>query len=113
MIDGQTLMQERESIKKSLNHSMDKMYKNGIDYAEKTREYRLRLAQAILLLRNQGVQISIIDKIAKGQEQIAELEFEMLKAEVLYKSSQENIMIQKKLFDSIEADIAREYNRTT
>ena len=40
---------------------------------------------------------------------MAQAEFNMIVAEVKYRASNENIMAQKKLFDSIEADIKREY----
>lgn len=111
-MNGQDLLIQREKIKKSLHKSMDKMHENGIAYAEKTREYRTKLAQTILILKNRGIQITILDKVAKGQEDVADLELEMMTAEVLYKSSQENIMIQKKLLDSIEEDIKREWSRS-
>jgi len=109
---GQELYEQRDEVKKNLRHSMDKMYTNGVDYAEKTRAYRMLLAQTILALKAEGVQISILDKVAKGQEDVSQAEFEMMKAEVLYKSSQENIMIQKKLFDSLEDEIKREWGRS-
>lgn len=108
---GQDLYQQREEIKKSLNHSRDKMYANGVIYAEKTREYRVILAQTILALKAEGIQISILDKVAKGQEAVAQAEFDMITAETLYKTSQENIMIQKKLLDSVEDEIKREWGR--
>lgn len=111
MMSGQTLYNERDAIKKNLYRSLDNLHKNGMDWAEKTKAYRVKLAQTILLLKSQGMQISIIDKVAKGQPDVAQLEFEMMTAEVLHKSAQENIMIQKKLFDSIEAEINREWTR--
>ena len=110
---GQELYAQRDEIKKSLHNSMERMYKNGVDYAEKTRRYRTVLAQTILALKAEGIQISILDKVAKGQEEVASAEFEMITAEVLYKSSQENIMIQKKLLDSVEDEIKREWGRST
>lgn len=112
-MNGQTLYEQREEIKKSLHRSMDRMYSNGVDYAEKTRTYRTKLAETILVLKANGIQISILDKVAKGQEAVADAEFEMITAEVLYKASQENIMIQKKLLDSVEEEIRREWGRNT
>lgn len=109
MVSGQELFAERERIKNSLERSLTRAYDNGIEAAEKTRNYRILLAQKILELKADGQAISIIDKIAKGDEAVAEAEFEMNVAEVKYKASNENIMAQKKLYDSIEADIKREY----
>lgn len=109
MVSGQELFAERERIKNSLERSLSRAYDNGIDMAEKTRTYRILLAQKILSLKAEGQAVSIIDKIAKGDEAVANAEFEMMAAEVSYKASNENIMAQKKLFESIEADIKREY----
>lgn len=90
---------------------MEKMHTNGNNFAERTRDYRIALRQKILMLREEGYQISIIEKLAKGDEEVADLELQMNLAETLYKASQENIMIMKKMLDSVEADIAREWNR--
>lgn len=109
MISGQELFAERKRIKNSLERSLSRAYDNGIEAAEKTRTYRILVAQKILALKAEGQAISIIDKIAKGDEAVAQAEFEMNVAEVKYKASNENIMAQKKLYDSIEADIKREF----
>ena len=109
MNSGQDLFKERARIKSSLETSLSRAYDNGIDSAEKTRLYRIVLAQKMLELKEQGVQISILEKLAKGSEQVSRAEFEMNVAEVKYTASKENIMAQKKLLDSIEDDIKREY----
>lgn len=106
---GQELFRVRERIKASLETSLKRAYENGISAAEKTRTYRIALAQKMLELKEQGVQISILEKLAKGSEQVSRAEFEMNVAEVKYTASKENIMAQKKLLDSIEDDIKREY----
>lgn len=108
MISGQELFAERERIKSSLETSLKRAFDNGIEMAEKTRNYRILLAQKILELKAEGVQISIVEKAAKGSEDVANAEFEMIVAEVKYRASNENIMAQKKLFESIESDIKRE-----
>lgn len=110
MISGQELYGEREQIKKLLNNSNMRAYENGMEAAEKTRAYRMILSQKVMELKAEGMQISILKELAKGSEEVANAEFEMNVAEVKYKASNENIMIQKKLLDSIEADINREYH---
>ena len=108
MVSGQELYAERERIKNSLATSLKRAYDNGIDMAEKTRIYRILLAQKVLELKADGTQISIIEKIARGSDKVAQAEYNMMVAEVSYRASNENIMAQKKLFDSIEEDIRRE-----
>lgn len=108
MVSGQELYAERERIKQSLETSLKRAYDNGIEMAEKTREYRKLLAQTVLRLKADGFQISIIEKVARGAEDVAQAEFEMVAAEVKYRASNENIMAQKKLLDIVEEDIRRE-----
>ena len=110
MISGQELYAERENIKKSLNNSNMRAYENGMEAAEKTRAYRMMLAKKVMELKNEGMQISILKELAKGSDDVANAEFEMNVADVKYKASNENIMIQKKLLDSIEGDINREFH---
>ena len=109
MISGQELFAERDRIKKSLDGSLLKAYENGLEASEKNRIYRMMLSQKIMELKAEGMPISIIEKVARGDESVAEAEFEKNVAEVKYRASNENIMAQKKLFESIEADIKREY----
>lgn len=109
MVNGQDLFIERERIKASLQTSLKRAYENGIEAAEKTRLYRIALAQKMLEMKDGGMQISILEKLAKGSETVSRAEFEMNVAEVKYTASKENIMAQKKLLDSIEDDIKREY----
>lgn len=111
MISGQELFHEREQIKNSLMNSRNRAYENGIEAAEKTRAYRVLLKQEILRLQTEGQAQTTLEKIAKGTDEVAQAEFEMNVAEVKYRASNENIMIQKKLLDSIEADINREYHK--
>ena len=110
-MSGQDLYKERKGIKKSLERSLLRAHDNGVDMAEKTRAYRQILAQTMLLLESQGTKTTILKDLAKGTKEVADAEFEMIVAEVKYKASNENIMAQKKLFESIESDIKREWGQ--
>jgi len=109
MISGQELFAERERIKNILERSLSRAYDNGIDLAEKTRTYRVLLRQTMLKLEAEGAKATTLKDIAKGADDVANAEYEMMVSEAKYRASNENIMAQKKLFESIEADIRREY----
>lgn len=109
MISGQELLMQREDVKNRLKTSISRAYDNGIDMAEKTRSYRVLLAQTMLRLEADGAKATTLKDVAKGDEQVANAEYEMIVAEVSYRASNENIMAQKKLLESIEADIKREW----
>ena len=111
MISGQELFNERERIKTSLENSLRRAYDNGLEAAEATRQYRIALRKEVLRLQESGQPQTNLGIIAKGDDAVAQAEFDMNVAEVKYKASSENIMAQKKLFESIEADIKREYYR--
>ena len=110
MISGQELYVERDRIKQSLHNSSIRAYENGMEAAEKTRAYRLALKKEELRLQSEGQAQTTLKDLAKGADEVANAEFEMNVAEVKYRASNENIMIQKKLLDCIEADINREYH---
>ena len=109
MDNGQQLFQVREKVINGMEQSKRTAYENNNKLAEKTRTYRMLLAQKILELKAEGMQISIIEKVAKGDEAVAEAEFEMMKAEALYKAASENIQIMKLELRCVQADIEREY----
>ena len=109
MISGQELIPQREAVKNSLKTSISRAYDNGIDMAEKTRQYRVLLAQTMYRLEADGAKATTLKDMAKGDKDVANAEYEMIVAEVSYRASNENIMAQKKLLESIEADIKREW----
>ena len=109
MVSGQELFAERDRIKNSLERSLTRSYDNGVDLADKTRTYRVLLRHTMLQLEADGAKATTLKDIAKGDEAVANAEYEMMVAEALYKASNENIMAQKKLLESIEADINREF----
>ena len=111
MNSGQELFGQRDQIVKSLNQSTQRAYDNGIEAAQKTMEYRIIRAQETARLRAEGIPMTIIETMVKGEQKVAKAEYEMNVAEVSYRASNENIMVQKKLLDSIQADINREYYR--
>lgn len=109
MQSGQDLIKAREGVKTRLLRGINRIYSNGIEYAEKTREYRKIYATTILALKDKGAPATLIKEIAKGSADVANAEFEMMVAEVKFSASKENVMATKKLLDSIEEDIKREY----
>lgn len=112
MISGQELFAERDRIKASLEKSLRLAYENGVEAAERTRDYRIALKKEELRLQAEGQAQTTLKDLAKGSDDVAQAEFEMNVAEVKYRASNENIMAQKKFLESIEADIKRELGRS-
>lgn len=67
------------------------IYKLAKNKAETEEKYRIALAKEKLILKSQGMAISLIEDVARGNEEIAKLKFERDYAEDMYKSSIESL----------------------
>lgn len=106
--NGQDLFEEQMKAYKSMEVSNKNAFEQDQEKAEKEKQYDIALGQKILLLREEGVQASIVEKVAKADPKIAELKFQAAVCEASARASKENINIKKKLFDSLEATKKRE-----
>ncbi|WP_068505899.1 hypothetical protein [Paenibacillus kribbensis] len=61
-----SVIQEVSEAAIRLESSADALFKLGKDKAEAERDYRSKLAQEILKLRTEGVPVSIVTDVAKG-----------------------------------------------
>lgn len=106
--DGYDLEQEQITAYRAMEKSNKEAHEKDNEKAEYEKKYDIALGQKILLLREEGVQASIVEKVAKSDPEIAELKFQAAISEASARASKENINIKKKLFDSIEATKKRE-----
>lgn len=81
----------------------------GKAYAQAERDYKVALAQKIILEREKGTPVTIISDICKGDIEIARLRFERDCAEVVYKSALEAIQSIKLQIRILDAQIEREW----
>lgn len=107
-MNGQDLQIEQNKAYKSMEESNRKALEKDIETAEYTKQYDIALGQKIFQLRSEGVQASIVEKIARSDEEIADIKFNASVAEAEARASKENINIKKKIFDSLEATKKRE-----
>ena len=84
--------------------------KRGQDYAKAEYDYRVALAEKILQERANGMPVTIIGDICRGDKKVAKLKMERDIAEVVYKSAGEAINNFKLQIRVIDAQISREYN---
>ena len=78
--------------------------------AEAEREYRIKLAEKILLLREQGLPATLIGDVARGDKVVAQLKFERDCAQVVYDNAKEAVLAFKKQIDVLREQIEREWN---
>lgn len=82
------LMQETNT---RLNNSIKELHKQGKKLASSERDYKIALAHKILELKSQGMPATLINDLAKGNEEIAALRFERDLARSLYDTAKEGM----------------------
>ncbi len=105
------LVSELQHKLKLINKAIDTLAKNGQRMAEAEMNYRIELAKEILIQRDNGIPVTIISDICRGNPKIAKLKFERDTAEVVYQSNLEAIMAWKLEAKMIENQIAREWSQ--
>lgn len=77
--------------------------------ADAEKVYRIKLAEKMLFLREQGVPATMVGDIARGDKTVAQLKFERDCAQVVYDNAQEAVMVYKKQIDVLREQIEREW----
>ena len=83
----------------------------GIAAAEAEKTYRIALAEKILLLREGGLQATLIGDVARGDRDVARLKFERDCSQVVYDNAREAVLTFKKQIDILREQIEREWSR--
>ena len=103
------LYQELQQKTHELDVSIKALRKTGTEYAQAERAYKVKLREECLKLRDQGMPVTLIDKICYGIPSVAELRFKRDIAEVVHKANLEAINSYKLQMRLIEAQISREW----
>ena len=103
------LYEELDSKKKQLDASIKQLRKNGTEYAEAERDYKVLLRTECLKLKDEGMAIGMIDKTCYGIPSVAEARFQRDIAKVVYEANQEAIQAIKLQMRLIESQIQREW----
>lgn len=106
------LYDELQKRVRQLDFAIKELRKNGIAYAEAERDYKVKLREEILKLRNEGMAVGIIDKTCFGIPSVAELRFKRDIAKTVYEANMEAINSTKLQLRLLENQINREYGAT-
>lgn len=107
MID---LINELNGLNSALSASIKEMEKYGREKATTERDYKIKLRQEALKLRDGEMAVGMIDKTVYGIPEVADLRFKRDVAETMYKTSQEKINTLKLRMRLLDAQITREWN---
>jgi len=103
------LLNELNQKLKELDYSVKSLRTTGIAYAQAEKEYKIKLREECLKLRDEKMAIGMIDKTAYGIPSVAELRFKRDSAEAVYKANQEAINSIKLQIRILESQIDREW----
>ncbi len=94
---------------KQLEISIKELRNSGTSYATAERDYKIKLREECLKLRDTGMAITLIDKTCYGIPSVAEARFKRDVAETVYKANLEAINSIKLQLRLIDNQISREY----
>lgn len=100
---------ELQTKTKQLDASIRQLRRNGTEYAEAERDYKVLLRTEALRLRDEGMAVGMIDKVCYGIPSVAEARFRRDVAKVVYEANQEAINAVKLQMRLIESQIQREW----
>ena len=103
------LLNELWKINELLTKALEQYKQRGREYAKAQRDYRVLLRQEILKLRVEGVPVTIISDLARGEDKVAEAKQNEVIQESLYKSCQEAINTYKLQIRILQEQINKEY----
>lgn len=104
------LVNDIQQLRDELTQSIKLLRQNGIKLAEAERDYKVKLRQEALKLRQEkGMAVTLIDLIIYGVPEVAELRFKRDVAEAMYNANQEHIQVVKLQLRLLEAQLSREY----
>lgn len=106
------LLNELQMRINELNVSIKSLRNTGREYAEAYTEYRIKLAQKLVELKNDGMPVTIAYDVARGDKEIAKAKYNEIVKEAVYKANMEAVNSLKLQIRIIEGQINREYSNT-
>jgi hypothetical protein len=106
------MINEIEEKRKYLDKAIEKLKTNGIDLAQKEKDYKIALNKKALELRNQEMPVTLINQVIFGYDDIADLRFQRDVAQATYNANQEYINSIKLQLRLLESQINREWGNS-
>lgn len=110
-VNGFDLYLELQNKVNLLDTAIKALSTRGRKYAQAEHDYKVSLAQHILLKRDKGVPVTIISDLCRGEREVARLRLERDVAEASYKAAMEAINSYKLQIRILENQIQREWGR--
>lgn len=101
----QILINEIERLRKDLNNIIGELKRTGYEKAKAEYTYRVALRKEILVQREKGSPVTIINDIVRGHEEIAKYKFNRDYAETIYETTLEKLRAIKIELGIVERQI--------
>lgn len=103
------LIDDLQTKNVQLEQALRTLRTNGIALAQAEKDYKEAVSKEALRLKDEGMAVTLIDKVLHGLPSISTLRFQRDTAEVVYEANQEAINVKKLQIRLIEAQISREW----
>lgn len=105
------LFEEITRLINELDVSVKQLRKSGTERAEAERKYKICLKQEALKLREEGMPVTLIDKVIYGVREIADLRFDRDVKETVYQANLEAINSTKLKLRIVNEQYEREWGQ--
>ena len=106
------LIDKIQTMNNQLDQALRTLRTNGIALAEAEKNYKEAVSKEALRLRDEGMAVTLIDKVIYGLPSISTLRFQRDCCEAVYSANQEAINVKKLQIRLVEAQLAREWRNT-
>ena len=106
------LVDKIQMMNNQLDQALRTLRTNGIALAEAEKNYKEAVSKEALRLRDEGMAVTLIDKVIYGLPSISTLRFQRDCCEAVYSANQEAINVKKLQIRLVEAQLAREWGNT-
>lgn len=104
------LVVEIRRIQAQLDKAVFTYKQRGKERAQAEHDYKVALSQKILMLRADNQPVTIVNDLARGDAEVANLRLKRDISDVLYESAREAINNYKLQIRVLDAQIGREWN---
>ena len=105
------LFEEITRLTRELDTAVRELRKSGTNLADAERKYKIRLKQEALKLREEGMPVTLIDKVIYGVQEVADLRFNRDVKEAIYQANLESINSTKLKLRILENQLNREWGQ--
>ena len=103
------LINELMNLTKELDIQVNNLANSGKEYAEAYTKYRVKLAQELVKVRNDGTPVTLCSDLARGNIDVARAKFQEISKEAIYKANLESINAIKLRIKVITNQLDKEY----